>query len=363
MFREIEVIDKVRGILRDLLEKVDLIEIYNELREYSISPQFQADLVFDVSIGRKKNLKIIVEVKSLGQPRFVRMAVYQLKLMIARNRYYYGMVAAPFLSEESKKICRENNIGFIDLAGNFLMQFDNIYISVDGRPNPFPDTRPLKTVFSAKSSRAIRILFCFPKKQWYVKELSEKAGISIGQVSKLKKRLLEYEFIQETSEQQRKKFYLDKPLELLSEWEKVYRFRINRVQDFYSLDDTKKIENKISGYCNKNNIVYAFTMTSGANLVAPFLRYNQVFCYVKEPFNELVKNLNLKPVASGPNVTILTPFDDGVFNCTQIVDSKNAVSDIQLYLDLKGYKKRGEEAAEFILNERIKPQWERNQNM
>jgi len=52
-------------------------------------------------------------------------------------------------------------------------------------------------IFSAKSSRAIRMLLCHPQKQWYVKKLSEKARISIGQASKLKERLLEYEYITE----------------------------------------------------------------------------------------------------------------------------------------------------------------------
>lgn len=363
MLNEKQVVDKIRTILPDLLENANLGEINNVINEYSISSDLRADLVYNVGLGKKKKWKIIVEVKSVGQPRFVRMAAYKLKSLLAGKQYYYGMIAAPYISEKSKKICLENNVGFVDLSGNCLIQFGNIYISIEGRPNSFTDTRPLKMVFSIKSSRAIRLLLCNPRKLWYVKELSEEAGISIGQVSKLKERLFENEFIQKTTNQQRKKFYIDKPIELLSEWEKVYRYRNNRVQALFSLEDPKTTENKLAGYCNKNNIAYAFTMTSGANLVAPFLRYNQVFCYVKEPLNEVVENLKLKPVTSGQNVTILTPFDDGVFSCIQNVDGKNVVSDIQLYLDLKQYKKRGKEAAEFILNERIKPRWEQNQNI
>lgn len=363
MFKEKELRNKIINTLRELFTKIKPIEVSTVRSEYSISPNLRADIAFDVSMGKKKNRKIIVEVKSQGQPRLIRMAVYQLKSIVDTNKAFYGMVAAPFISEASRRICRENKIGFIDLAGNCLIQFESVYVTVEGRPNPYPDTRPLKMIFSAKSSRAIRILLCYPQKQWYVRELSEKSGISIGLVSKLKERLLEYEYIEVTTNLKKPKFYVINPINLLEEWEKTYRFRINRVSDFYSLDNPKSIEDNIAQYCNKKKITYAFTMTSGADLIAPFLRYNQVFCYIKGSIESIIKDLNLKPVTSGPNVTIISPFDEGVFDYNQNIQNKKVVSDIQLYLDLKRYKKRGEEAADFILTERIKPLWKQNQCM
>ena len=55
---------------------------------------------------------LVFEIKSTGQPRFARMAVNQLKEIILKNSNSYGVFAAPFISEESRKICQENNIGF-----------------------------------------------------------------------------------------------------------------------------------------------------------------------------------------------------------------------------------------------------------
>jgi len=94
-------------------------------------------------------------------------------------------------------------------------------------------------------------------------------------------------------------------------------------------------------------------MTSGANLTAPFLRYNHVFCYVKKMNEKMIREPGLKKVDTGPNVTLLTPYDDGVLECCQQIQGKNVVSTVQLYLNLINYKKRGEEAANFILNEVI----------
>ena len=106
-----------------------------------------------------------------------------------------------------------------------------------------------------------------------------------------------------------------------------------------------------------NSIQYAFTLTSGAARVAPFLRYNKAFCYVKGSLSSIAKDLDLKKVNTGPNVSLMEPYDDGIFYGIQEIKGMNVVSDIQLYLDLKSYKERGEEAAEFVFEKRLKEQW------
>ena len=67
--------------------------------------------------------------------------------------------------------------------------------------------------------------------------------------------------------------------------------------------------------------------------------------------------LGLKEVSTGPTVTLLQPYDEGVFYGLQTVEEAKVVSDVQLYLDLKSYKTRGEEAAEFLLKNRLEKTW------
>lgn len=62
-------------------------------------------------------------------------------------------------------------------------------------------------------------------------------------------------------------------------------------------------------------------------------------------------------MTSGPNVTLLEPYDEGVLYGMQEIDGTNVVSDIQLYLDLKSYKGRGEEAAEFLYEQQLRKLW------
>ena len=123
------------------------------------------------------------------------------------------------------------------------------------------------------------------------------------------------------------------------------------------MDDVKLIEKKLVEYCKSNNVLYALSLTSGASFVAPFLRYNRTFAYISRIPEKMVSELGWKEVSTGPNISILEPYDDGVFYGLQDVNGTKVVSDIQLYLDLLGYKGRGEEAAQFLLENRIRKQW------
>jgi len=79
--------------------------------------------------------------------------------------------------------------------------------------------------------------------------------------------------------------------------------------------------------------------------------------YVHPAREDVASLLNLKEVGSGANITLLDPYDEGVFYGTQVIDDIRIVSPLQIYLDLKGYKGRGEEAADVLLRDVIKPEW------
>jgi hypothetical protein len=358
MITEKELIDQIKNAVLALFNNTGSISIIKirENRSTGIMQQM-SDLSIDVQTSSGSICTLVFEVKSTGQPRFARMAINQLKELVSKNNNHYGVFASSFISEESRKICQENNIGFMDIAGNCFFKFDNVYLSIEGKQNPFPNTRPLKTLFYSKSSRALRVLLCNPSKNWFVKDLSKESDISIGQAFLVKKKLLEEELVEELQVDNQKKFKLTKPDKLIGEWEKNYSYKKNNIRNYYSLDDIKTIESNIANYCNAKKIKYAFTLTSGASLVAPFLRYNRVFSYILGDIETLTKNLDFKEVSSGSNISILQPYDEGVFYNLQTIDEVRVVSDIQLYLDLIRYRERGEEAAKFLLEQRISKSW------
>jgi len=358
MITKKELIEQIKNAVLAVFNNTGFIKII-KIKENAVSGILQqlSDLSIEVQTCDSFRYTLIFEIKTSGQPRYARMAISQLKEMVSKNTNYYGVFASIFISNETRRICQENNIGFIDTASNCFFNFDNVFLSIEGKSNPFPNKRPLKTLFYSKLSRALRVLLCNPKKVWFVKDLSTEANISLGQASLVKKKLLEEESIEELEVDGLKKFKLINPQKLLDEWAKNYSYNKNNIKNYYSLADTKAIESSIINYCNVKKIKYSFTLTSGASLVAPFLRYNRVFVYILDNIETLAKDLNFKEVSTGSNVSILKPYDDGVFYNLQMVNGIKVVSNIQLYLDLINYKERGEEAAKFLYEQRISKSW------
>jgi len=312
----------------------------------------QFDIVLTVLISGKPT-KFIVEVKSQGEPRIVRMAIAQIKDYLKNLKDSYGILVAPYLSDSSRQICKEADIGCVDLAGNAFLSFKNIFIERSGRPNPFSVRRISKSVFSPKSSRILRVLLSDPLKRWYVEDLSKEAGISIGLTSRVKQALLSEEWIKEEN----KSFYLAKSEEVLNQWINNYSYEKNPGFSFYSGLSEDQLEAAIKKECEKRKYSYGLALFSGARKVAPFVRFMRFFSYVDGNIENVAKALQLKKVETGANITLLQPYDEGVFYGLQDIKGINVVSDIQLYLDLKSYKGRGEEAAQAIFEQRIKPKW------
>lgn len=350
-FQEKDLLKKAEKSITSVLSDVTFLELKDSKTNVRLDNK-EIDFVLSTLISGKP-AKFIIEVKSQGEPRLVRMAIAQLKEYLKRFKDSYGILVAPYLSDASRQICKETGIGCIDLAGNAFLSFKNVFIDRSGRPNPFVTARLSKSVFYPKSSRILRVLLSDPSKKWYVKDLSREAGISIGLTSRVKQALLSEEWIKEDN----KSFYLIKSEVVLSQWVNSYSYEKNPGFSFYSGLSEDQLEAAIKKECEKRKYRYGLALFSGARKVAPFVRFMRFFSYIDGNIESIAKALQLKKVETGANVTLLQPYDEGVFYGLQDINGINVISDIQLYLDLKSFKGRGEEAAQAILEQRIKTRW------
>jgi hypothetical protein len=349
--KEQEIIYRIKDELEQILTSIPFIEIKKSLLEAPWG-NVRVDLLVELKINDEP-LTLVVESESQGEPRMVRSAIQQLMEYTTVIENAYPIVAAPYISEDTAKLCKQNKVGYIDLAGNCFLAFDRVYIERKYYPNPNIEKRRARSIFSPKSSRILRVMLNNPQRRpWGVWELAREADVSIGLVSKIKERLLDLAYINGD-----KCLTLTRPAELLQEWAKNYSFRKNITFDYFSFDNIKDAERKLSQYCGQKQIPYALTLFSGAALVAPFARYTRGFAYVGKNIREVAEKLSFKEVSSGPNFTIIEPYDEGVFYGSNEVDKMIVASDIQLYLDLIGFKGRGEESAKFLFEQRIKPKW------
>ena len=349
-------IEKAEQIIVSILQRVPGLEDINTVLRSTTETLiggYSFDYFLIVELRKQDTLNtLLVKIFASGQPLWTRAAVNLLLQLKINQPNSYGVFVAPYISERSAEICKSNGIGYIDLSGNCRLDLDGTYIEIKGNPNRFIRKSGLKSLFKPKSERILRALICEPERQWLALDLAESAEVSIGQVSNVRKLLLEREWI----EDQKRGIKLTEPLQMLTTWVTEYQPERSTAHEFYDMDSVGDIESVISSFCNRTGTRYAFTGFSGASRYAPFTTYRTVAVYM-DISQEYLTELPFKPVTSGANIRIISPYDDGVFYGTRNIRGQSVASPVQCYLDLKDEKARGEEAAEALLEQVIKPSW------
>ena len=353
---EIKIEEAKRVILSTLQRIPELMDIQIDLEAFSENRtnKYRYDFLHFVSFRKQNDRKtLLIKIGASGQPRPARAAVNEL-IVFQRNRPgSYCVFVAPYISEVSADICKKNKVSYIDFSGNCWLYLDSIFIEIKGNPNRFSRKSELKSLFKPKAERILRALLCEPGYEWSAAELAKFAEVSIGQVSNVRKLLLEREWIQD----QKRGVKLIEPLQLLASWLPEYQPDRNTAYDFYDMGSVGDIESTISSFCSRTKSRYAFTSFSGASRYAPFTTYRTVAVYM-DISQENITELPFKPVTSGANIRIISPYDDGVFYGTRNIRGQSVASPVQCYLDLKDEKARGEEAAEALLEQVLKPSWQ-----
>lgn len=334
--------------LKACLTKVPFVSVGNKVQKFPGNGGFVVRV--KTSAGSKD---IIVEARSNGQPRVVREAAILLaRTCQKKGPCAYGVIVAPYISPMAAEICIEENIGFADFAGNCRISFKGIYIEQSGKSNPSIVRREQRSLFSRKAVSVLRVFFENPKRRWRVASLAKEAGVSLGQAFNVKKLLLDREIIVMDNDG----VFLKDPETLLDEWMAAYVSRKNWF-GYFTLKNPAEFEVELAKFCAGENIPYAFMGFSAASRYAPEVRSNRAMSYVSGNADKIARELGLKAVMSGANVVLASPEDEGVYYGAQEIDGMKIVSPLQAYLDLAGFRGRGDEAARTILERKIRPTW------
>ena len=346
--------------LRALLQAVPFISLGNAIHEPApIANGWRPDLALELQAGNDP-WQLIVEFKSDGQPRHVRSAALQLKDYLrnhSSDAHAYPVVIAPFISQASAEICKDAGVGFADLAGNCHIAFDRVFIEKSVAENPFRKRREQKSIFSTKNARMLRLLLADPNKLWRVAQLAEQAQVSLGQVSNLRRRLLDEEW----AALEKDGLKIAKPRELLEAWRQAYRRENEASESFYTLLHGEALDNAVRAALEEagHGEHAVLASYSAGGWLAPFSRVASLYLYADAQGEAILrKHLKLEPPGRGANVSLVRPKDDGVFlDRIEAAGGIWCTSPIQTYLDLAVSGERAAEAAEHLFNEKIAPRW------
>lgn len=214
--------------------------------------------------------------------------------------------------------------------------------------------RKAKNIFSPRASRIVRVLLIHHQRGWTIEDLSKEAEVSIGFTHAVAMSLIDQDHVYRDNSYQLK---LTDPLKFIQRWAAYHNYTsMNTFSHYHTFE--RSIESLLSRMKEANDLEYALTVLAGAHVVAPYVRPTTVHFYIKgqAQVKTWVELLDLRPVESGGNVSIVLPYDSGVFYGVNDVGGVKVVSTVQLYVDLFNYPARGEEASDMVLKA-LEKQW------
>ena len=302
---------------------------------------------------------LIVDVKPNGAPRYARAASLQLKGLLLelsateekRRSKFLPMFVATYLSPESREICKNHEIAYLDLFDNAYLKFDDVYIDWATAERPKSETRALRSVFKPKAAAVLRALLRHPDRAWRVVELSKESKASLGHVSNVRKSLLEREWVERTDEG----VVLVSPSGLLSSWRENYRRPFGSTTRGYTHFHGQELDELLATCLEKHGRIGRAICAShlSARWIAPYVRGTSLTFYVDEGgMRRLRSELRMSPVNKGSNVTLIEVDDETLFeDAIEPVPGIFCTDPITTCLDLWNGNDRDREAAEFLARE------------
>jgi hypothetical protein len=280
------------------------------------------------------------------------------------KRVRASVFAAPYISPRMAEICEEHGWSWFDLAGNCRISVPEVlHLERKGSDPVYARPRPSANLATPEAARVIRALLV-PENagtRWTQQALRVhcQPNVSVGLVNKVVRHLRDEAFLEEGADGG---FKLHDPLKLLFAWRIAYRFDRHQRQGYFTIKQGRSLREALAGLELVPNGEAAYAAFSAAEFQAPHVRQPKTWLYLSPSLEEeFCKEVEAKQVDSGENLVVLTPDDDGVFYAgDRGIAGDNrlpATNPVQTYVDLFHCGSRGEEAAEAILEQNLKPEW------
>ena len=321
----------------------------------------QVDGLILVHYGDASTL-LVVAVKAHAPPRYVRSAVYELESYVAHMPQHVAqlgadrtlpMLVSPYLSPDSRAICRDHDVAYLDLEGNARLIFDGVYIERSVPTKPKPENRTLRSLFTPKAAAILRALLREPGRPWLVTDLAASANASLGHVSNVGKALLEREWV----DRRQDGIVLTEPNALMRTWRENYRRPRGERFDAYTHLHGREFHGVVRNALNpqRGHPRAVCALASAAQWIAPFSRDATQSFYTDEAGTRLLrKSLGLRSVGKGPNVVLHVTTDESLFDdAIEPVRGVFCTDPIVTYLDLSCGNDREREAAEHLAKEAL----------
>lgn len=258
------------------------------------------------------------------------------------------LVLVPYMTPTGRARLAAAGISWLDLSGNACIQEPGhgVHVWVEGKTNRFTRRgRPTNT-FAPKASRLVRHLLLHPGQTFSQRNLATVTGLGEGYVSRLTRRLEDLGLLVRTAEGA----VVPRDYDLLLEaWVEANAYRHKIITGHFSGRSGEDCARRLVSVLAGAGIRYALTGLAAAWTYTHAAAFRSVACYLvdKRPLSALQAE-GFRTDTKAPNVRLLIPDDEGVFEGEREVDALLCVSPVQVYVDLQQEPERAAEFAEAL---------------
>lgn len=175
-------------------------------------------------------------------------------------------------------------------------------------------------------------------------ELARETGLDDGYVSKIVRRLAQEEYLDANDAGAVRPRDADL---LLDAWRDAYDFGRHRILKGHVFARSgEELLAKMVGPLLQHQERFAVTGLAAAWLYTHFAAFRLMSVYLSSmPLRAVLKEIGFEEEASGANLCLIVPLDEGVLAASQACGGIRCVSPVQAYLDLKGQPERAKDAA------------------
>ena len=289
----------------------------------------RVDAAIDIRGSNGTFTTLVVEIKQSFSPRDVeRYQANQGRILRTMTAHIPRMVFAPWLSERTRGLLRDDGINYLDLTGNAFVRLENptVYIETTGaKRDPAPLARGKARVQGPKAGRLIRTLVDV-RPPYGVRDLATAAQLTAGYVSRLLDALDDAALIRRSPKGRVED--VDVP-SLLRRWAESYDvFRTNQATTYLAPAGAAQALRRIPSVESRVAVTGSFAAVRLAAVAAPALL--AVYC---ENAAALASDLGLVPADEGANVVVLRPSDPVVWERTVTDGGTRFVAPSQVAID------------------------------
>lgn len=360
---------RLADVLRELLSHASWLHGWTVKPETSERDRPSWDLIASGPLPGGGKAKLCIECKHHFQPsQFSTLADRQCRA--DRHESASRVLAMPYLSPRMATLCQQQGRSWFDLAGNCRLEIPGtLLVERSGQEPVRLDQQSGTNLSSPEAGRVVRALLAPENagKRWTQREMVAHfntltppvAAPSLALVNKVVQRLRDQAFLEPLPSLG---FRVRDHEGLLQVWRQAYRFDRSQRRRYFTLLQGRALNDSLRALDARAHGHLAYAAFSAADIQAPHVRQARTWLYLAGDLEEQFKaKIEAKLVDSGENLVVLIPDDSGVFYHPDINENRLACTNaIQTYIDLVHAGGRGEEAAEAMLQQRLKPPWSRS---